>query len=498
MRAALVAIVLLGFVTLATSPWAPAGSNEAAAARSNPIVLENAKPGSTGWEISGRLATDERAEIKGYASAVSVNHGQSITLFVSVHPAQTYSIDVYRIGWYGGAGGRLVRHAGPLRGSPQPACPLDAATGMVECNWAPALRLTTGRAWTTGVYVALLTSARRFQNYVIFVVRNDGRAADVVYQQPVTTYQAYNNYPATGSLAKSLYAFNSHGPLTTISGKQAALKVSFDRPYTDSGAGDFFKWEINFVRWLERSGIDVDYATDIDTDAAPGRLRRSKAFLSVGHDEYWSRRMYDAVVAARDAGTSLGFFGADEIGWQVRFEPSRTGRPYRVMVCYKYDAEDPTPDPALRTIRWEDALDRPPQTLVGLGGGAQLVPPRDYVAYVVADAANWIYSGTGLRNGDRVRGIVGYEVDRHSGTTPAPTVRPGKYALLSHSPVVDKSGAHDYANSSIYQAPSGAWVFAAGTIAWAWSLDPLAGRPADARLQRATANILERMIGRNR
>lgn len=475
------------------------GSSEAAAARPNPIVLENSKPGSKGWELSHRLATDARGEIKGYASAVSVDRGQRITFFVSVNPAQTYTIDVYRIGWYGGAGGRLVKHVGRLRGLSQPVCPLDAATGMIECNWVPAFRLRTGATWTSGVYLAVLTNAQNYQNYVIFVVRDDSRAAAVIYQQPVTTYQAYNNYPDNEKVGKSLYDYNSYGPPTTLSGRKAAVKVSFDRPYSGAGAGDFLRWEINFVRWLERSGVDVTYSTDIDTHASPRRLQRYKAFLSLGHDEYWSREMYDAVVAARDAGTSLGFFGADALVWQVRFEPSGRGTPYRIMVCYKYGAQDPTPNAALRTVKWrESQLDRSPQTLIGVRGSAQLIAQRDYVPYVVTNATNWVYKGTRFHDGDTVPGVVGYEVDRYFDSEPAPNVRPGSYALLSHSPLTNVDGASDYANSSIYEAPSGAWVFGTGTIAWAWSLDPYGGHTADARMQRTTANILDRMIRQNR
>src|SRR5207249_987376 len=54
----------------------------------------------------------------------------------------------------------------------------------------------------------------------------------------------------------------------------------------------------------------------------------------------------------------------------------------------------------------------------------------------------------------------------------------------------------EYANSSVYQALSGAWVFAAGTIEWSWALDNYGGRNlADARIQITTANVLNRFVG---
>src|SRR5213594_4109322 len=238
---------------------APASSQ---LAPDNPIVLENQQPGSSGWFWSLH-ADDATGQIKGYASATSVNQNDSITFQVTVNPPQTYTIDFYRIGWYAGQGGRLRLHVGPLDGVAQPYCPVDASTGLIECPWAPSYTLTVPSDWTSGVYVALLTNAQGFQNYVKFVVR-DGRPAAFLYQHAVTTDQAYNNYPNDGLTGKSLYNFNSSGP-NTLAGEPRAVKVSFDRPFADAGIANFFSWEIQLVRWLERNGYDVTYSTDIDT-----------------------------------------------------------------------------------------------------------------------------------------------------------------------------------------------------------------------------------------
>ena len=69
----------------------------------NPIVLENQQPGSGNWMWS-KIADDTAQQIKGYASATSVNQNQDITFSVSVNPVQNYTIDFYRFGWYGGRG----------------------------------------------------------------------------------------------------------------------------------------------------------------------------------------------------------------------------------------------------------------------------------------------------------------------------------------------------------------------------------------------------------
>src|SRR6266705_2862309 len=437
-----------------------------AAAQSNPIVIENQQPGTSQWQWQiGTRGTDAVGQIKGYASATSVNKGENITFYVTVNPAQTYTIDVYRMGWYQGLGGRLMQHVGPLNGVQQPTCPTDATTGMIECHWAPAYTLATQTSWTSGIYLALLTNAQMYQNYIVFVVRDDSRLAPLLYQQPVTTYQAYNNYPNDNATGKSLYAFNSYGA-TTVTGSRNAAKVSFDRPYLGDGTGadfsqSFRSLEIYFVRWMEKSGYDVTYSTDVDTHTNGGRLLNYRGFLSVGHDEYWSKAMYDAAVAARDAGVNLAFFGADAVAWQVRFESSSSGVPNRVLVCYRDATIDPIPDPSLKTVMLRvPPLNRAEQSLVGVQFTTQVAFNNGaYVPYVVTNSGSWVYAGTGFRDGDSVTALVGYEADRLFSQYPQPNAVSGTYTLLSNSPI---GGTSDHANSSVYQAPSGAWVFGAG------------------------------------
>ncbi|PYN84073.1 MAG: hypothetical protein DMD87_29005, partial [Candidatus Rokuibacteriota bacterium] len=210
MAASLFATVVVGLPPLAS-------------AQSNPIVIENQQAGTSQWQI-GLIGTDGVGQIKGYASATSVNKGENITFYVSVNPAQSYTIDVYRIGWYQGLGGRLMQHVGPLNGVRQPTCPTNATTGMMECNWTASYTLATQTSWASGVYLALLTNAQNYQNYIVFVVRDDSRVAALLYQQPVTTYQAYNDYPFDNTTGKSLYDFNSYGA-NTVAGSKRAVKV---------------------------------------------------------------------------------------------------------------------------------------------------------------------------------------------------------------------------------------------------------------------------------
>ena len=87
----------------------------------------------------------------------------------------------------------------------------------------------------------------------------------LLFQQSVDTYQAYNNYPTDGTTGKSLYGFNSYGA-TTGDRRSEAAKVSFDRPYAgEATATSYPSGRVNFVRWIERSGYDVSYSTNLDT-----------------------------------------------------------------------------------------------------------------------------------------------------------------------------------------------------------------------------------------
>jgi N,N-dimethylformamidase beta subunit-like, C-terminal len=467
-------------------------------------VAENRKPGTPDWELTS--PADAR-EIEGYASKTSVNGGEPIDLFVHTTAAR-YTIDVFRMGWYGGNGARRV--AGPIEraGTAQDVPAPHATTGLVECAWRDPYRLDTRDAegaWTTGVYLARLstmpgtrdgTPAR--QSFIVFVVRDDERQAPIVFQSSVTTFAAYNNWGG-----KSLYAFNS--------GNAPARKVSFDRPYAANpygvrldGASDFLRrWEYNAVRFLEREGYDLTYVTDIDTHrrAVAGSAR---IFLSVGHDEYWSWEMREHVEGARDRGVHLAFLGADACFWQIRLEPNARGEADRTIVAYKeaagdFDplAIDGAPENNRRiTGRWRDRpISRPEERLVGVMYAADPVDAD----IIVSDAAHWVFAGTGLRNGDALRGLLGYEVDASYGGGPATLER------LAHSPFVEQGGPAEktrrtrYSDMTIYTAESGALVFATGSIQWSWGLDGYNAPRwhslrVSERAQRITRNVLGRML----
>ncbi len=452
-------------------------------AAQNLIQLENQKPGTDAWKITNPA---NNHEIEGYASATSVNRGETVLFYVNT-AEPSFSLSVYRVGWYNGAGGRLVADSGLLTGRAQPACPQEPGTGMIECNWAASYSLTVPASptdWTSGVYlVRLTTRASGKQSYIIFVVRDDGRPSRYLFQSSVMTFQAYNGWGG-----RSLYGYNST--------PSPARKVSFNRPYADGyGTGDFYKqWEVNMLRFLEREGYDVSYCTDIDTHRDANLILQHAAFLVVGHDEYWTWQMRNNVEAARAAGIGLGFFSPNVSYWQVRFENSAvTGAPNRTMVGYKdfAPAEDPYyNDPVnqyLSTVRFRDKLlNRPESTLVGI-----MYDDYDNLAIdadmIIADASNWVCAGTGLVNGSVIRGMVGYEGDHVWPSSPA------NVQVIAHSPVRNV-GFADVATYTLGNST----VFATGSMQWSWGLDDTdyyAHGRLSAPIQQMTRNVLARLGG---
>jgi len=468
-------------------------------------VAENARPGTDGWRIA-YPALD--GEIAGYAGATSYDRGATVDLHISTRTdGARYSIELYRMGWYGGAGGRLITVVRDQRGQAQGywsaseglhdcrRCRLDAATGLLDADWEASYRLRLEQSWPSGLYLAKLQAAEGKQAYVPFVVRDDGRRADLLVQLSVNTWQAYNAW-GDGSL------YGSFDASRNWVGKTArAHKVSFNRPYdplenglVEFGAGEFFRFEYDFVRWVESQAYDVTYATDVDLHARPGLLVNRRGFVSVGHDEYWSWEERAQVEAARDRSVGLAFLGGNDVYWQVRFEPGADGASDRTLVCYKDAALDPAANsnPSRTTVLWAaPPVEKPQSLLTGTTYGTNATPEQQ--PWVVADDTSWVFAGTGLQRGDEIAGLVGYEYDR----LPDEASRPAGLVAVGLSPVTGWEGS-DRTASVVYAAESGAPVFNAGTIQWAWGLDDFGhekiGSYQDARVQRITKNVLDALI----
>ena len=109
-----------------------------------------------------------------------------------------------------------------------------------------------------------------------------------------------------------------------------------------AGSAGWPDWELPFIEWAEREGFEIGVCTNADLEAHPEVLEGAHLYLSVGHDEYWSRGMRDTVEGFIARGGNAAFFSGNTSLWQVRVE----GDDHDVMIGYKGFFKD---DPLLGT-----------------------------------------------------------------------------------------------------------------------------------------------------
>ncbi len=476
----------------------------------NAITAENCVTGNPAseWDVSG---TGD-STIQGFATQISVNRGGTVTFKVATDAA-AYRFDIYRMGYYGGMGARKIATFNPSASLPQgqPNCLVQAASGLIDCgNWAVSGSWTVPANATSGIYFAKITRADTGgASHIVFIVRNDASTSDIVFQTSDTTWQAYNNYGGN-----SLY---TGGPGTNPG---RAYKVSYNRPFATRGVDGGQDWVFNseypMVRWLEANGYDISYITGVDSDRTGSLLLGHRTFLSVGHDEYWSGGQRANVEAARNAGVNLAFFSGNEIFWKTRWENSidGTGTTYRTLVSYKETHANAKIDPTAEwTGTWRDPRFSPPadggRPENALSGTIFMV--NSGVSAIVVPAAEgkmrlWRNTSVASLSTGQVatmpNGTLGYEWDSDldNGSRPAGLIRLSDATVPGVSMLLDQGSTYGTGTvnhaMTMYRHSSGARVFGAGTIQWAWGLDDVhdrPGTPSDVRMKQATVNLLADM-----
>lgn len=464
---------------------------------------ENRLPGTLDWQLTrfqfdypGHMQASpiirglRSSTIEGYASRTSVYPGDTLELMVSVQPEASFEIDIYRMGYYDGLGGRHLLHLGPFEGRRQPM-PMETIERLRECDWEPAVTLTIPDDWASGVYLAKLTkgTAPHAQSYIVFVVKSR-RRAQVLVQVSDLTWQAYNKWPGANSI------YDDGTPDMWYTGDK--VRVSFDRPYAkycqivdaplSCGSGEFLLWEFPLAYWLEAEGYEVTYCSNLDTHHDPDLLLSCEVFISVGHDEYWTREMYDNVSRARDAGVSLLFLSGNTMYHEILPYARKEGEPFRSFARRRYFQDE--------------------QELMG----ASSFGPG-YGDWTCVQPDHWVFEGTGMQAGDRIPGLIGWEYHGE----PFKAIR-GLEVLArsdlagqqSEDPVrgfgVRPKGDGRHA-AVLYPGPRGNWVFNAGTIWWAEGLSSPPGHiPAmgdigrvqgpDRRVQQITRNLLAKCLSK--
>ncbi len=399
------------------------------------VVAENAKPG-TGWRRApARMATDD--QLCGYATKLVVSAGEGVPLAVRSRVG-AWQATVLRIGHYGGMGARQVWRSPSTEPTDQPA-PKTADDRCVTAGWHAQLEVPTA-GLPAGAYLVVIEAGGKWR-YACFVIRSEETKGRLVLVAATTTYAAYNTWGGY-----SLYK----GPTPA---QPRAHRVSHQRPQDGDGAPKLLSFEAATMRLAEELGLPVAYLGSEDLED-PSRVMGATGIVSLGHDEYWSVPMRDNVTRARDAGTNLGFLGANACYWRVRLVDGD-------VVCYKVDP-DPTPGRSATTLWRQGTAPEPENSLTGML--YECFPAEGDLT--IHDADSFVWEGTGAKVGSTYAGIVGTEVDRVypiAGT-------PASIQVLAHSPVTGRPGIATHADLVYYRAASGAGVIATGTMQWTWAL----------------------------
>ena len=441
------------------------------------VASENSRPGrafriAPGW-----------SDIEGYADRASAQCGDSVTIKVST-TSSSYTVDAYRMGWYGGSGARLVWQSGRLPGKVQPAYVVHSPARTVVAPWRASLVLKITGGWPPGQYLLRLTAATGQARFVPLTIRDDASTSAIALQLPVMTWQAYNNWGGY-----SLY----HGPADDAATR--AVTVSFDRPYvadglSEFGDGQFLIFDQPLVAFAESKGIDLTYFTDVDVDAQPALLSRHRALVLSTHDEYWTPGMRATLEAAVGRGMNLLTLGANTIYWKSALDVAAHS-PRRNLSVYRTADLDPEwgLNSALITNRWRDApIARPESQLLGVMYDCL----NQSADGVVTAPSSWVFAGTQLKSLDTLSGVVSRENDRYfAGASPK------GLQILAHATF--GCAAHGYIESgwdmTYYTNARHAGVLSVGTMGWICNLDAsCANHPGDTGMQRVirqiTANAL--------
>jgi len=425
---------------------------------SEDICSENKKKGCANWKI----VNPGMPYIQGYVSHISLCPKEKMFIYVNSH--LSYRVEIYRMGYYSGLGARLMHVIENVAPSFQEYREKAYLNG---CNWHPSIEFEIPSNWPSGFYLIKLIDKKGREAYASFILRQKIPIADFVVLLASNTYHAYNNWGG-----KSLYSYNS-------SYNKQAVAVSFKRPYADyNGAGLFFQYEYNLVRWLEKHGFSITYVSDLDIHKGVLSKAIFKTLIIAGHSEYWTFNMRKDV---EKLNINIANFCANVCYWQVRLTEKNDG-----MVCFKqFASKDPyiKKNPKLTTTRFRQyPVNMPEDSLFGIMYKGIV---KQQSSFVVTNSRHFLYQGTGLNNGYKIDGVIGGEIDGYFGR---PNVE-----IIAKSPVMLTNNKIGESCTVWYNRPNGCKVFSAGTFCWNWFLDNIhyPKVKVSGHIQRITYNALK-------
>jgi N,N-dimethylformamidase beta subunit-like protein len=413
----------------------------------------------------------ERGEIWCYTDSIAYPSGATVHLYVS-STAASFHLVVARDG-----ATTLPVIEREVRGARWQDTPEQCS--VQGCGWAPSIEFRIGEDWSSGPYRITLTAKGRdgseLHGHHLFIVRplagaKPGRLLQIAATGSWVAYNTWggsnhyqgitgpkrNQYATTVSIerpwCRGFVVLPEGAPRVPLAVTPApgatpryphlewAFANGYCNKYASSGWASYDK---HFFHWAERSGFAVDLASQHELHFNPEILDGYDCLVFVGHDEYWTWEMRDAVDRYVERGGHVARF-AGNFMWQTRLE-----RGGKTQVCYKYRAraEDPvyrSADPSRTTGSWEASETGRPGALTfglnatnGLYAGWGACAPRGVRGFPVYRPEHWAFAGTGLCYGDLLGAeghAFGYEVDGIDylirGGLPEPTETSGAPAGL--------------------------------------------------------------------
>lgn len=413
------------------------------------VKRENELPGSTDWNVPASQHASG-PELAAYPTAWSMVPGQPLVLRVD-HEGRVRA-HAYRVGWYGGKGGRLVASSGWVTPPSQPPAAVTTfdergrLVNLVDTSaWRDTLAMDT-HDWPEGTYIMVVESGSGHSVQVPLTLRSRHPQGRTVIVNSTTTWQAYNRWGG----ASCYYGTTSEGGWSPAARSRV---VSFERPLDRAyGVQHFLTMERGLVVEAERLGLDLAYTTS--ADMAAGSAFGATAVVTLGHDEYWSNDHHRHLVALRDSGTNLLFAGANSMWWRIRYTHG-----VRRFDIFKDRSADP------------ETVNFPGGHVRSLVGSVYTRHAMDS-PLVISHPEAWLFEGTGARKGQKFDGLLRVEVD----SVIKAGWNPRRLEVLNHTDFVQQVAGKQQpgtADMTYYSALSGAGVVNFGTMGVAAALEGL-------------------------
>ena len=427
------------------------------------VARENAKVGKSNWangipaEYSGDYMTSEKGvtpawgtgtkkSVEGWFDAPSGTCGDQIGLHITGN-GRPVKIKIYRLGYYGGAGARLITSTtiGAIKAGSAPSV-TKAPISMVSTNWPVAWYLKINQATIPGQYLLRLDDGGPDSSFVPLTIEDPKIKSAITFVSSVLTWQAYNQWGGY-----SLYK----GP-DMQRGSRATI-VSFDRPYDGDGSGQFRYMEYPILKIAERLGLDMNYITDFELDKNIGSLKNTKSILYGGHGEYWTTNMRRAIQSAIDGGINFVSLGGNAAYAHPRLQANG-----RQLVMWRSSLADPNRnDPVLATTGWRQIPISQPEAAIL---GAQYVGLGVSADYTIPHPNRWPF--TTMTHPAVLKSIVGREVD-----SPLYSIGPAVEVLADSA--INFHGKAVTIMATYYTNSKNAGVIDISTNGWSCAIDDI-------------------------